>query len=325
MKKILIGVVAVAVVAIIGILIFTTNGKGVKDESTDVSVRLKWFNQAQFAGIYNAKDQGYYKDSGLNVTINPGGPEISPVQMVVSGADQFGITSGNQIILAREKGIPVVAIAVIYSKSPIEITSLKSKNIKTPHNLIGKKVGVVYADDDEIVLKSLLAKEGIDYSKIITEPKTFDLSQLIAGKIDAEVDYEMNEPAVLKSKGLDVNVIKPRDYGINFYGDTIFTTEDMIKNHPDTVRRFTESTIKGWAYAFTNVDQSIDSVMKYNDQLDRNIQTDFLKLSEDLIQNGKTGESDADTWSSIQNMLVDQGVIKNKVDINSLFTNEFLK
>jgi len=328
MKKGLLGVTILLVIAIVGYAIYmgTANKKNKEQkEEENVSIRLKWFNQAQFAGIYQAKEQGYYKQDNLNVTINPGGPEISPIQMVASGTDQFGITSGNQIILARDKGIPVVAIATIYKKSPIVITSLKDKNITSPKDLIGKKVGVVYADDDEIVLKSLLKNQGIDISKVTLAPKTFDLSQLMAGKIDAEVDYEMNEPATLKSKGLDVNLIKPRDFGINFYGDTIFTTEDMIKKHPDTVKAFVRNTIKGWEYTFANVDASVDLTLTYNNQLEKDLQKDFLNLSKDLVLSGELGESDSTTWNSIQDILIDQEIIKNRVDTGKLFSNNYLK
>lgn len=328
MKKGLMGVIILLVIAIVGYVIYMGIANKKDKEPTgveNVSIRLKWFNQAQFAGIYQAKEQGYYKQDNLNVTINPGGLEISPIQMVASGTDQFGITSGNQIILARDKGIPVVAIATIYKNSPIVISSLKEKNITSPKDLVNKKVGVVYADDDEIVLKSLLKNQGIDVSKVTLEPKTFDLSQLIAGKIDAEVDYEMNEPATLKSKGLDVNLIKPRDYGINFYGDTIFTTEDMIKNHPDTVKAFVKNTIKGWEYAFANVDTSADLTLVYNDQLDKGLQKEFLNLSKDLVISGKVGESDSATWNSIQDVLIDQEIIKNRVDVEKLFSNSYLK
>lgn len=92
---------------------------------TKVSVRLKWIHQAQFAGYYYAKEQDLYKSSGLDVELLPGGPDISPIQAVVSRSSDFGIIGADQIILARSKGVPVVAVAVIYKKSPVALHLLK--------------------------------------------------------------------------------------------------------------------------------------------------------------------------------------------------------
>ena len=123
-----------------------------------ISLRLKWIDQAQFAGYYFANSRGLYLDKNLKVEIYPGGPDISPVQMVITGVDNFGITGADQIILAREKGIPLVALAVLYKDSPVTIMSLEKKNIKTPKDLEGKKVEVVYGRDEEIIYKILLEK-----------------------------------------------------------------------------------------------------------------------------------------------------------------------
>ncbi|HOI59894.1 MAG TPA: ABC transporter substrate-binding protein [Candidatus Pacearchaeota archaeon] len=130
MKKfLLISIVCIVIISIAFFLLINKD-KNRDDGLKEVSIRLKWLDQAQFAGYYVADSKGYYKDNGLSVEINPGGPNISPIQMVINGTDDFGITSGNQIILARDQGVPIVAIAVIYQKSPISIVSLKEKNIK---------------------------------------------------------------------------------------------------------------------------------------------------------------------------------------------------
>lgn len=299
------------------------NGSAV---TKNVSVRLKWIDQAQFAGIYVAQSKGIYQKSSLSVTANPGGPDISPIQMVVSGVDKFGITSGNQILLAREKGVPVVAVAVIYQKSPIAIYSLTEKNIKTPKDLINKKIGIVSADDDEIIYNALLAKEGIDSKSIISEPKTFDLSNFINKSIDAEIGYEVNEPFVLKQKGLDLNIINPRDYGILFYGDTIFTTEDMIKNNPEVVRSFVKSTLEGWKISLNDTNYAVAETLNKNPKLVKENELNFLLMSKELISspNG-IGYSDKSIWEGMLSTLKEQGLIKKLNNVDSAYTNDFLK
>ncbi len=291
----------------------------------NISIRLKWLNQSQFAGIYVAQDKGLYANQGLNVSIDPGGPNISSIAMVVSGADSFGITSGNQILLARDKGVPVVAVAVIYQKSPIAIYSKKSLNILKPIDLVGKKIGVVAADDDEIIYRALLSKQGIDNNRINAVPKTFDLTQFITGNIDAEVGYEVNEPLLLADQGIDVNIIKPRDYGINFYGDTIFTTEDMVKNHPDIVKKFVTATLEGWNMAFIDKEGAINSTLARNNTLNRKHELDSLNLSQSLIfTDQKIGLSDTKIWQGMQEILSSQDLLKGSITLDQAFTNQFV-
>ena len=138
-------------------------------EVQSVSLRLKWINQAQFAGFFMANSKGFYKENNLNVKIEPGGPNISPIQMVVSGANNFGIVGAEQIILARSKGIPVVSIGVIYKETPEALISLKEKNITTPKDLIGKKIAVIYGND-EVLYNNFLSKQQIDRSKLNEVP-----------------------------------------------------------------------------------------------------------------------------------------------------------
>jgi NitT/TauT family transport system substrate-binding protein len=320
--------ILVVVFAIFAVVLFfvVKNKINVKKEIKSVSVCLKWLDQAQFAGFYVAKNEGLYKNANLDVTLNPGGPDVSPIQMVVSKVDQFGITGADQIILARAKGVPVVALTVIYKESPVAIGSLKKNNILLPKDLIGKKVGMIYGRDEETIYRALLAKENIDPKSINEVALLPGLTQLTTSAIDAQILYEMNEPVLLAEQGFQVNLIKPRDYGINFYSDTLFTTEDMIKQNPEEVRNFIEATVEGWNSAFKNPEQAVNQVLSVNSSLDRTQQTKFLQLSEPLINGeGKIGYSDKNIWEEMQNTLLSEGLLKNPIDIDKAFTNSFLK
>ena len=124
--------------------------KSPADDLVDVSVQLKWFNQAQFAGLYFAKESEVYKNSGLNISFISGGHDVFPIQSVVTGSSEFGIIGADQILLAREKGVPVVAIGVIYKENPVAFASLKKLNILKPSDLRGKTLAMVYGKDEEI-------------------------------------------------------------------------------------------------------------------------------------------------------------------------------
>src|SRR5471030_2636402 len=123
-----------------------------------VTVRLKWFNQAQFAGYYVAKEKGYYQEAGLEVSIQPGGPDFPAIQMVAGGNEQFGVTSADQILVARGKGVPVVAVAVLYRKSPFVLFSLKQSGIDKPEKFREKKIGVKLGGNEELIYRAMLGK-----------------------------------------------------------------------------------------------------------------------------------------------------------------------
>ncbi|MBU4274742.1 ABC transporter substrate-binding protein [Patescibacteria group bacterium] len=329
-KKIIYIVIIVVIIVVVGFLSYESlknerlmGEQGNKLEK--VSLRLKWVDQAQFAGYYLTKSQGLYERKGLEVEISPGGPDISPAQMVAAGVNNFGITGADQIILVRAKGVPLVALAVLYKDSPVTILSLKEKGIESPKDLEGKKVAVVYGRDEEVIYRALLAKEGVDSSKIDEVPSMPSPTEVIYS-VDARVGYELNCPILLNLMGYEVNLIKPRDYGIRFYGDTLFTTEKMIKENPELVRNFVKASIDGWKMALQNPEMAIDEVLKINSTLNREHQSRFLAASVPIIiGRGEIGYSEKKVWEEIQDTLIAQGMLKDAVDIDKVFTNEFLK
>lgn len=296
------------------------------EEFKNVSLQLKWIDQTQFAGFYLANRNDLYANEGLKVTTSPGGPDISPIQMVVSGVSDFGITGGDQIILAREDGIPVVALAVIYKNSPVAIGSLQEKNIISPKDLEGKRVGVVYGRDEETIYRALLTKEGVDTNTIEEVPVMAGISQITTDKFDAQVLYEVNEAVLLEENGYDVNLIRPRDYGITFYADTLFTTEKMIEENPDLVRAFIKASIAGWEMALANPEEALEETLRINPSLEQKHQQKFLELSAPLIDAGSgIGHSEKTIWEEMQQILLGQELLQNSIDIDSVFTNEFLR
>jgi len=323
--SIILGGAAVIILTLIGVFILKSGNNSSK--TSDVSVRLKWLDQAQFAGFYTANSKGYYEAKNLKVKLDPGGPDISPTQMVLSGTNDFGVIGADQLVLAREKGAPLVALAVIYQKTPVALASLKESNITSPKDLEGKKTAIVYGKDEEVVYRALLQKENVNRSKIQETPLTFDLGQLTSKKVDAIIVYETNEPTLLAQQGVYVSLIKPRDYGINYYADTLFTTEKMIKEKPEVVKAFVAATMSGWQSAFQDKNSATNDVLAINITLNREHQQQLIELSEALIKraDGRIGYSDYSEWVKLQNILIEQGIQKKRIDIDRLFTNKYLQ
>src|SRR6202048_1752541 len=145
-----------------------------------VTVRLKWFHQAQFAGFYVAKEHDFYKSAGLNVDIQPGGPDFPAIQMVTGGNEQFGVTGADQGLIPRSKGFPVVALAVIFRRNPFVLFSLAKSGIKTPADYVGKNIGVKIGGNEELIYRAVLAKAAVDKSKLNEVPVKFDIGPLLA-------------------------------------------------------------------------------------------------------------------------------------------------
>jgi len=291
-----------------------------------VTVRLKWLNQAQFAGFYTAQDKGYYKDAGLSVNIQPGGSDFPAVQMVTGGNEQFGVTGADQILIARSKGVPVVALAVIYRRNPFVLFSLAKSGIKTPADYVGKKVGVKIGGNEELIYRAVLASAKVDKSKLEEIPVKFDITPLLAGAVDVWPGYVINEVLAAKEKGFEVNVVSPVDYGIDLYADTLFTTETMLREKPDVVGKFVAATIKGWNAAIAAPEEAAKITVAHGDKLTYDHELAMMKASIPLLKPDAqpVGTMDAAGFASAQQLLVSAGFQKQPIDVTKAFTTKYL-
>jgi len=303
--------------------VLVTGSAGAADA---VTVRLKWFNQAQFAGYYVAKEKGFYKDSGLDVSVQPGGPDFPSIQMVAGGNEQFGVSSADQILVARGKGVPVVALAVLYRKSPFVLFSLKSSGITKPGQFRGKKIGVKLGGNEELVYRDILNKSNIPVSALTEVPVKFDLTPLLTGQVDVWPGYVINEVISAREKGFDVNIIWPADYGMNLYADTLFTTEKMLKEKPDVVKHFVEATLKGWNYAVAHPEEAAKITVKAGDGLNYEHELAMMKESIPLLEPDKSaiGSMDPTEWSALQDVLVKGKFLKKPLALDEAYTSRYL-
>jgi len=226
---------------------------------TPITVQLKWLHQFQFAGYYAAVAKGYYQQAGFDVSLKEAGPQINPVDEVLSGRANFGIAN-SELMLYHLNGEPVIALAAIIQHSPIVLMSLKSANILSPQDLIGKKLMYPAGHYGANTL-GILLKEGIQKSQVESIPLSYNIYDLIEGKVDAMVGYVTDQPYLLKEKGIDYNLIDPRTYGIDFYGDVLFTSEQLAEDKPDQVVKFRAATLKGWRYAIEHPDEMVELIL----------------------------------------------------------------
>ncbi len=228
----------------------------------ELTLQLKWKHQFQFAGYYAALHKGYYKEEGLDVIIKEASNNMNMIDEVLSNNAQFGVGT-SELILDFAKNKPIVVLGVIFQHSPLGIMSL-NKNIKTIHDLVGKNVMI---EDGSADIYALLKRENIDINSLKILPHSFNVQNLIENKVDAMSVYSIDEPYYLQQKELRYNIFSPRETGIDFYGDNLFTSQNMIKQNPDIVEKFKRASFKGWQYAMSNQDEIIEIIMKnYNTQ-----------------------------------------------------------
>lgn len=290
------------------------------DPLEQVRLQLKWTHQFQFAGYYIAEEKGYYRDAGLNVTIMEGSGDINPVDRVTKGVADIGVGT-SEIALERAKGSPVVVIADIFQHSPLIFLVREDSGISSIHDLVGKDV-MMEAGSEELI--AYLIHEGIAPEKVHIIPNTNNISALIAGDIQAMSSYSTTEPYLLDKKGIKFLSFTPRSSGIDFYGDNLFTSESYLKEHPDSVKKFLESSRLGWEYALDNPNETADLILaKYNPGLEKeqllfeNNQMTRLILP-DVVQ---IGYMNPGRWNNIIEIYEELGMIKEPFPLNNFLYN----
>ena len=238
------------------------------EEYESVVLQLKWMHQFQFAGYYAAKHKGFYKDAGFDVTIRQRDPKTTVIDDVLEGRAQFGVADSS-IVLQRLLNKPVVITSTVFQHSPLVLMSLANSGIRNISDLAGKKIMFQRGIDDASLLAMLLIN-GIlekDYTFI---KHNFDNMSLIKGDSDVMSAYLTNQPNVYRSLGHEVVLFDPVNYGIDFYGDLVFTTQKNVENNLARVEAFTQASLKGWQYAVDNTEEIIDLIIsEYNSKLSK--------------------------------------------------------
>lgn len=216
-----------------------------------VTLQLKWTHQFQFAGYYAALEKGYYREAGLDVRIIEGGPERPPVQTVINGGADFGV-SNTQLLLDRSHGAPVVVLAAIIQHSPLSMVIRRDSGIRTVKDLAGRKL-MIGPDDAELL--AYFKQSGLDEGSFRRQQHSQDIADLIAKNTDGLSAYTPDQPYALEQAGVDYLELRALDRGIDFYGDVLFTTEQQIKDHPEQVKAFRQASLQGWAYAMRHLDE----------------------------------------------------------------------
>ncbi|MDX9960262.1 MAG: ABC transporter substrate-binding protein [Aliarcobacter sp.] len=318
------------------------------ESNQKVTLYLDWLNQFQFAGYYMAKENGYYNDLDLDVNIIEYSKDANNdiTQKVIKDEAVYGIGKSS-LIIDKFAGNDIILLSSIFQNSPMALISLSSSNIKTPKDLINKKIMITNDAKESVSIKSLLMSEGVNFQDLNTQNfSSNEINDLINGNIDAITCYLSNEPFTLKQKNIDFNIIHPNNYNFDFYEGILFTSQKELKNNPIRAQNFNQASIKGWEYAFNNIEKTAKIIYeKYNTQnkslelliFEGEVLKKLSKIDENLL--GNINPRTIDEIKRIYSLLnlksthisfETESIILNKThtllnenDLNYLNTNQF--
>jgi PAS domain S-box-containing protein len=230
-----------------------------KEDSNHVVLQLAGQHAFQFAGYYAAQLKGYYAEEGLNVEMRAHETGQNVVGEVLEANADFG-TANSDIVYLRMQGQPVVALASIFQHSPRAIITRASSDIKTPRDLAGKTLAMEQNYQD-IEILAMFKNAGVSIDDINVVKNQANLGPLMDGTIDAGLAHTCSQPYVLRQAGIKSHIMRPIEYGIDFYGDILFTSEKLLKRHPGRVAAFRRASLRGWEYAMEHPNELIDHIL----------------------------------------------------------------
>ncbi|MGG7618021.1 ABC transporter substrate-binding protein [Bacillus coreaensis] len=327
-KYLLVGMVLVLVLAACGNAessSSTTEGsESTEEEVKDVKVVLNWFAKAQHGGVYAARENGLFEESGLNVTIEPGGPQVSSINMVASGKAEFGLAHADQIVNARNEGIELVAVASAMQGSPQAFMFHKGKGIEDFDELNGRKVfvqpGIVYWE---------YLKTQYDLSQVEELAHTGQHGNFISDENSVTQSYVTSEPYFMKLDGIEVETKLISDAGYDPYNIVLYVTKEYLEENKETVKAFTTAFVEGWNL----YKDSYEDINKVIQEDNPDIELESLKFEaeaqSEFVYGGDAAEHGVgymteERWATLIDQLNELKILEETFDAKEIFTTEFL-
>ena len=235
-------------------------------ELKKITLQLSWFDQFQFAGYYMAKEKGFYEELGLDVEIKPFQFGLDIPKDVSDGKIDFAV-GRETLILERAKNRNIVALYALFQATPLILMSTKESGIDSVNDFSNKRVMTTIDDSSEVSLKAMIISNKIKLENLKFLKHTHNIDDLVDKNTDIISAYISKAPYTLQKKGVEYNIFDPKKYGFDMYSDMLFTSENLINSDLNTVLLFKKASLKGWEYAYSNIEESAGLIInKYNSQ-----------------------------------------------------------
>ncbi len=312
-----------------GMLVLASASAALAQEK--VSLRLNWILIGQHPAYYLGVERGFYRQAGLDLTINEGRGSGVAVQLVANGEDQFALADAGTVVAARAKGAPVSVVMSLVGVSNLGVIARPDAGITNAQSLIGKKIAVTPGDALTQVFPALLAANKIDRDKV--ELVFMDAAAkpiaVLDGKTHALLGGIDDQAVTLEAKGMKPAILRFADWGANSQSVSVLTSLDMIKNKPDTVRRFVAATTRSWQAAMKEPEAAIDAAMKAKPGMDRANLLAQLKASLGLIESAENkgkpfGWGSEALWDQTMDLMKTYRELKTDVPTKAHYDYSFL-
>lgn len=288
--------------------------------------RPQWKPQAQFAGFYVAKEKGFYKSHGIDLTLLQGGPAFSSSEFLADGKADFVTMWLSNAIQMRANGHGIINIGQILQRSALMLVAKKSRGINKLEDINGKKVGL-WGQDFQIQPMALFKKYNLQVTVV---PQSFSVNLFLRDGVDVVSAMWYNEYHTILNAGLNPDELTPfffQDYGLNFPEDGVYVLEKTFNKDPTLSGAFVKATIEGWSYAFAHPDEALDVILEYmaqaNVPANRVHQKWMLNRMKDLISpldhSGRIGMLELSDYQRVAGELKESGLIKEIPDYSSFF------
>ena len=296
----------------------------------DITLVLDWTPNTNHTGFYVALEKGYYKELGLNVTIQQP-PEDGATSLVASGKAQFGIDFQDYLAPAfsTDDPLPVTAVAALIQHNTSGIISMADKGITSPKEMEDNSYATWDLPTEKAIIKSCMEREGGDFDRVELIPSTVtDTLTAIQTNVDSVWIYYAWDGIAAEVKGLDTNYFAFGDIdpAFDFYTPVIVANNAFLESDPDTAKAFLEATAKGYKDAIADPEEAADILCKYAPELDRDIVVASQEwLADKYIDDAEYwGVFDAERWNGFFDYLWDNKLIEKEIADNFGFTNDYL-
>lgn len=231
-----------------------------------ITIQLSWFDQFQFAGYYMAKEKGFYKELGLDVEIKPFEFGIDIPKEVSDGKIDFAV-GRETLILERTKNRNIVALYALFQATPLILMTTKESGINTINDFSNKKIMTTIDDSSEVSLKAMIISNKVKVEDLNFLKHTHNINDLLNKNTDVISAYISKAPFQLNQKSVEYNIFDPKKFGFDMYSDMLYTSENLINRDLNAVLLFKKASLKGWEYAYSNIQESADLIYKkYNSE-----------------------------------------------------------
>jgi NitT/TauT family transport system substrate-binding protein len=302
-------------------------GKSGRIELTEIRLPMGYVPNVQYAPFYVAAQKGYFRQVGLEVQFDYAS-ETDGVALVGSNEIPFSLVSGEQVLLARAQGLPVVYVLAWWQNYPVGIATMKTSGITKPADLRGKKIGLPGLFGASYVgLRALLSAGGLTESDVTLDSIGYNqVEALVSGRDDAVVIYVNNEPIQLEHKGYPVDVMRVADYVV-LASNGLLTNETTIANNPNLVRDMLQAVMRGITFTLEHSDEAYQICEDYVEGLasaNQTVQKEIFNTSLEFWKTDRIGYSQPSSWENMQKVLLDIGMLTSPLDLSKAYTNDFV-